>query len=179
MINFLENETIRSSGPAAATVARRGRAAGCETRPGGMTAADEPGKEPRRSAYRKAQRSWGRSPALSIRPASSAPPVSVAWREPARGSASRTCLANRPPRQAALAGPERQVLDILLAAAVGLQADRRDHAGLRLRAAGKRAPAHRLCAMIRHCPRSARGARRRPPASRRPGSSPRVEGLTP
>src|SRR4051812_6985946 len=49
MINFLENEPIRSSGPAPAG-ARRGRAAGCETRPGGMTAADVPEKEPRRSA---------------------------------------------------------------------------------------------------------------------------------
>ena len=38
--------------------------------------------------------------------------------------------ADRPSWQAAVPGPEHQVLDILLAAAIGLQADRGDHAGL-------------------------------------------------
>src|SRR3954447_20884610 len=40
--------------------------------------------------------------------------------------------AERPPRQAALVRPEHQILDILLAPTVGLQADRRNHAGLGL-----------------------------------------------
>ena len=37
--------------------------------------------------------------------------------------------ADGPPGQAAMVGPEGQVLDVLLAATIGLQPDRGDHAG--------------------------------------------------